>query len=234
MIGINPSDGLAHDKKSFFLKLAKAIAIVITIISAFLFLTHMVENSRKARLASTHYARWYDQLPPEHPLKSEQNGIKTVYEFQTTITNMAGILLDTQVEIIKYKLGELNLPGLEALEAYLGKEFDKNKLEYLLVDAETSGAIKRIQLHIGETKSLKLYRNGEALSFDYVPAEELLIKGGIPELHELISSGFVKAYINDTDVAKIISNQITAIGKGHTKLVLLYGIHLLECDVIVE
>lgn len=54
------------------------------------------------------------------------------------------------------------------------------------------------------------------------------------KLHELISLGFVKAYVENPDIAKITSNQITAITKGKTKLVLIYGTQLLECDIIIS
>lgn len=161
-------------------------------------------------------------------------GLGAMYEIQSVLGIAAGVLIDTQEEIIKYEFSKIDITELGAFEAYLSREFNKSKSEYLLMDAESIKTIKRIKLKKGETKSIKLYRNGEELSFDYIPLENIWLQGKGVEIHELISLGFVKAYVKNPDIAKITNNQITAITKGKTKLVLIYGTQVLEQDIIVK
>ncbi len=242
MIYIFLSDIIKSIKESFpenkiIERICSAILFVIpflSIVGVIMFASTIGENNENIRLASTHYNYWREQLPPDHPLKQDDNGLNAIYEVQSSLSIATGILMDTQEEIIKFQLSEYDLTELGVLDAYLNRSFDEAKPEYLLVDAETTKTIKKIKLKERDTSSIKLYRNGEELSFDYVASENMWQQGKRPELHELISLGFVKAYIQNPDIAKITSNQVTAITKGKTKLILIYGTQLLECNIIVN
>jgi hypothetical protein len=207
---------------------------VLSILGAIAFISSLAKNTKEMRLASTHYDSWFEQLPPEHILKQNNDGLDKLYEMLSVIGITTGSLIDTQKEMIKYEFGKLDITELGILEAYLSKKFDESKPEYLLIDAETMKTLKKIKIEIGQTKSIKLYRNEVELSFDYVPPKNIRLTKGKPKLDELISLGFVKAYIQDPDIAKISSNQITALAKGKTKLILFYGTQLLEQDVIIK
>lgn len=198
------------------------------------FISTLTNNIEKVGRASTYYSCWFEQLPSEHPLKQDLYVTNAMYKLQSEIDIVAGVLIDTQEEMIKYEFSKFDITELGVLETYLNREFDKSKSEYLLMDAETIKTLKNIKLKKGETNSIKLYRNGEELSFEYMPPENMWHQNNDLELHELISLGFVKAYVKDPDIAKITNNKITGISKGKTKLVLFYGIQLLECDIIVN
>ena len=191
------------------------------------------QNCEKARLASTHYNCWFEQLPPEHPLKQDPYGFEPAHQLQSELGIVARVLMDTQEEIIKCEFSKLDITELGVLEAYLNQKFDESKPEYLLIDAKTTKTISNIKLKKGETKFIQLYRNGEKLSFDFIPPENMWSNHKNLELHELISFGFVKAYVQNPDIATITDNKITAVAKGKTKLMLLYGTQLLECDIVV-
>ncbi|MBN1051300.1 hypothetical protein DV092_04425 [Clostridium botulinum] len=210
------------------------IIAVLSIAGSITFVSTLTKDVEKVGLASTYYSCWFEQLPPEHPLKQDLYGFNPMYKFQSEIGIVAGVSIDTQEEMIKYEFSKFDITELGVLEAYLNREFDKSKSEYLLMDAENIKTLKNIKLKKGETNSIKLYRNGEELSFDYMPPENMWHQNNDLELHELISLGFVKAYIKNPDIAKITNNKITAISKGKTKLVLFYGTQLLECDIIVN
>ena len=208
--------------------------IALTIFSFVTFLSTLAKNAEKARLASTHYEHWLEQLPPEHPIKQDMNGLGAMYGVQSALGIIGGALIDNSEEIIKSKFSELDITEVGILEAYLDKEFDKSKPEYLLINAKTMKTFKKIKIEKGELISIKLFRNGEEISFDYTPPNNVWNQNEGLELHKLISLSFVKAYVQNTDIAIINGNQITAIAKGKTKIVLIDGTHLLEQDIIVN
>lgn len=194
----------------------------------------MGQNAEKLKMASTHYSRWLEQLPPEHPLKEDRDGLGALRELLSSYGIAAGVIMDHQETIIKSEFSKLDITELGILEAYMSKKFDEAKPEYLLIDAATMRTLKTIQIAEGGTTSIQLLRNGNKLSFDYVPRENGWGINKREELHELISLGFVKAYIRDPDIAKISGNQIKAVHKGKTKLILLYGTQLLEKDIVIK
>lgn len=213
--------------------------IVLSIFGLVSFASTVMNNTKKAQMASTYYRCWFDQLPAEHPLKQDSHGLSQGYELVNSLGIAAGAIIDNQEEIIKYKFSELDITNLGVFEAYLSSEFDKYKPEYLFVDGETKKNIKSIKLKKGDTKSIMMYRNGEELSFDYdspnnMKLNEKRFNDKRVELHDLINFGFVKAYVENSDVAKISSNEITAISKGKTKLIIMFGTHLFEKDIIVK
>ncbi|WP_101698552.1 hypothetical protein [Clostridium minihomine] len=218
-------------------KVCNRILIIIAAVSIagfFTFAFTLGQNCEKVRLASTHYNCWFEQLPPEHPLKQDPYGFQQAIQLPSELGIVAGVIFDTQEEIVKYEFSKLDITELGVLDAYLNQKFDESKPEYLLIDAKTTKTLSNIKLKNGETKLIQLYRNGEELSFDYIPPENMWRYHKNLELHELISMGFVKAYVQNPDIAKITNNQITAVTKGKTKLVLIYGTQLLECDIIVR
>lgn len=242
MVYIYLSDFLEYIKEVYHENTTvKRVGSIILFIIATLALVGLVgfistigKNMEKARLASTHYRCWLEQLPDEHILKQDIYGINILYEFQSGLGIVAGALIDTQEEIIKNEFSKLDITELGVLESYINKKFDESKPEYLLLDSETKKPLKKIKLKKGDTISVNLYRNGENLSFDYVLPENMWDYNKDLELHELISLGFVKAYVENPNIAKITGNQITAISKGKTKLMLIYGTQLLECDIIIN
>lgn len=142
--------------------------------------------------------------------------------------------MDNQEEMIKSEFSKLDITELGLLDNYLSKKFDESKPEYLLIDAKTMNTLKAIKIESGKTVSIKLFRNREEISFDYISPDNIWRNNKALELHELISLGFVKAYIQNPDIAKISSNRITAIKKGKTKVILIYGTQLLEKDILVN
>jgi uncharacterized membrane protein len=56
----------------------------------------------------------------------------------------------------------------------------------------------------------------------------------VVNLKEIISLDFVKAYVENKDIARIEGNKIKTISKGETKLRLIYKTELLDIDVIVK
>lgn len=102
------------------------------------------------------------------------------------------------------------------------------------MDEVAKQTLNKIKLSKCENKLLKFYRNGKEIPFNYMPSENVWNSNDGLEFHKLISLGFVKAYVENPEIAKITDNQITALAKGKTKLMLLYGIHLLEIDIVVK
>lgn len=218
-------------------RVCNGILVAVTLLSVFSLATFILtveKNVEKARTASIHYRYWLEQLPPEHPLKQDIDGLNILYEIPSNLGIVAGALIDTQEEMIKYEFSKLDISELGVMESYINKKFDELKPKYLLLDAETTRPLKKIKLKKGETTSVNLYRNGEKLSFDYIAPENMWTYNKDLKLHELISLGFVKAYIENSDIAKISGNQITAVTKGKTKLVLIYGTQLIDCDIIIK
>lgn len=242
MISIKFSDLLRFIKEIYpedekIKKVCNIILFTLTVLTIFgiaTFLLTLEKNAEKARLASTYYERWIKQLPPEHPFKQDMNELGEMYGIQSTLSIIGGALIDSSEEILKFKFSELDITEVGILETYLDKEFDKSKPEYLLLNAETLKTFKKIRLKKGELISIKLYRSGEEISFDYTPPKNMWNQNEGLDLHELISLSFVKAYVQNPDIAKINGNQITAIAKGKTKIVLMDGTHLLEQDLIVN
>lgn len=103
-------------------------------------------NMERARLASTHYRYWFEQLPDNHPLKQDIYGVSIFYELPSELGIVAGALIDTQEEIIKYEFSKLDITEFGALESYINKKFDESKPEYLLLNAETTRPLKIIKL----------------------------------------------------------------------------------------
>jgi hypothetical protein len=210
------------------------IIALLSIVGSITFVGTLVQNAEKAKLASTHYSYWLEQLSPEHPLKQDRDGLGALYELQSAFGIVAGALIDSQEEIIKSEFSKLDITELGILDAYLSRKLDETKPEYLLIDAKTMKTLKTIKIAEGGTTSIKLYRNGEEIFFDYILPENMWRNNKRLELHKLISLGFVKAYIQNPDIAKINSNQITAINKGKTKLILIYGTQLLEKEIVIN
>jgi hypothetical protein len=210
-----------------------AVLVVSSLLSSIALINAFATNAGKARSASTHYNKWFEQLPPEHPMKQEMKELQLLREYVSTLGLVSGALFDIQEEMIKYELGKLDFSEVGVLENYLSKKLDQAKPVYALVDVELSEVVQRIKIKAGTSKSIKLYRNGEELFFEYVSPENWLNAGGIPDLHQILSSGFVKAYSQDTDIVIIENNVIKAISKGQTKLIFVYGTQLLECKVKV-
>lgn len=224
----NSEEYYCENKKA---KIIKYAITLISILGLITFASTILGNIKKIESAQIHYKLWIEQLPPEHPAKQDIYELGQLYELQTTLNIISGVLLDTQKELIKWEFSKLDITELGILEAYLDKKFNESEPKYLLIDANSIKTLKNIKLKKGETCSIKLYRNGEELSFDY---KDIWNNNNKPELHELISLKFVKAYIKNPDIARITENQITAISKGKTKLVLIYGTRLLEKDIIVK
>lgn len=207
---------------------------IISIIGVITFALTLTKNVEKSRLASFHYECWIEQLPSEHPIKKDVYGLVSLYSLQNSLSLTAGALFDSQEQILKYEFGTFDLTELGALEAYLSKKFDESKPEYLLVDETTNQSLDKIKLIGAESRRIKFYRNDKEMPFNYMPPENIWNNNDSWELHELISLGFVKAYVQNPNIAKIVDNQITALSKGKTKLILIYGTQLLEIDIVVK
>lgn len=215
-------------------KIALVIIGVIFVVGIFSLGSVLISESHKAQMASTHYNRWYEQLPSDSLFKQEMEEYRVIYELMSVLGTTAGSLFNSQEAILKYQLGQLDITELGIFEAYLSKKFDEAKSEYLLLDTEQQKSIKKIEMVQGNKKTIALFRNGEELSFTYVPPGNLFKNGKTPELHQIISLGFVKPYVEDLDIARIVANEITAIKKGSTKLILVYGTQLIECPIKVK
>lgn len=210
-----------------------AVLVISSLLSSITLINSWATNIGKAQSASMHYNKWFEQLPPEHPMKQEIQELQILREYLNTLGLISGSLFNIQEEMIKYELGKLDFSEVGVLENVLSKEMDKAKPEYVLVDVELSKVAQSIKMKAGTSKSIKLYRNGEELSFEYVSPENWMSDGGTLDLHQILSLGFVKTYSQDTDIASISNNRINAISKGRTKLILMYGTQLIECDVKV-
>lgn len=207
---------------------------IISIIGVITFASTLAKNVEKSKLASTYYECWLEQLPPEHPIKEDIYELGLLYKLQNSLSLTAGALFDSSEQIMKYSLSSFDLSETGMLEAYLSRKFDESKPEYILVDKVTNQTLNKIELIEGANTSIKLYRNGKQISFNYMPPENVWRSNDSLEFHELISLGFVKAYVQNPDIAKIVDNQITAHAKGKTKLILIYGTQLLEIDIVVK
>lgn len=225
------------DADNIFIKLWAYRHVVISIISligALSFVSFLLIKSDEQKHAAMHYAYWYEQLPEKHPLKQELSQFQDLYEFQSFINRSAGIWRDINEEMIKYEFSKLDVTELGILEAYLDKKFDESKPEYLLIDMLSQKAISDIKLRKGEVKTFELLRNGVKVSFKFIMPDELFNNSKAPELHQLFSGGYAKTYIKDIGIASVFENEITAIKKGKTQAVILYGTELLKLNIIVS
>lgn len=211
-----------------------SVLSIISIIGLITLASTLVKNVEKSKLASTYYESWLEQLPPEHPIKEDIYGLGSLYKLQNSLSLTAGTLFDSSEQIMKYNLSSFDLSEMGMLEAYISRKFDESKPEYILVDEVTNQTLNKIKLSEGANMSIKLYRNGKEISFNYMPPENVWMSNDSLEFHELISLGFVKAYVQNPDIAKIVDNQVTALAKGRTKLMLIYGTQLLEIDIVVK
>lgn len=212
----------------------RAVFVVLFIIGVIKLVSVLMTATHKTQMASTHYNYWHEQLPEDSLFKQEMEEIQKLSEVLSVLGIISGASFDSAEEIIKYQLGQLDITELGVLDAYVSKKFDEAKPEYLLLDTEHQKSIKKIEMDQGNKKTIALFRNGEELSFTYVPADNLFKNEKIPELHQLISLGFVKPYVENPDIARIVENEITAIKKGSTKLILVYGTQLIECPIKVK
>jgi hypothetical protein len=185
-------------------------------------------------LVSTHYLNWYEQLPADDPIKKADYTIFTLLKTKTDLALLAGIILNTSEEILKYEFSEADITNLGMLEVYLENEFSKVKPEFIILNDVNSESLKKITLEQGQTKSIKLFRNAEELSFNDRTLKNLPRNSDVVNLKEIISLDFVKAYVENKDIARIEGNKIKTISKGETKLRLIYKTELLDIDVIVK
>lgn len=205
---------------------------LITLLLSTISLVSTVEsNLAKSQKAETYYNTWYEQLPANDPLKNADYIVSSLLKTGTTLNLIGGFSINTNEEILKYELSNADITNLDLLEKYLNKKFDESHPDYLLIDKATFETLNKISLEIGQSKYLNLYRNSEKLSFDY--KSPITYKQIISD-NDIINLDFVKAYVSDSDIAKIQNNKITAVSKGKTKLILIYKTELLEIDLIIK
>lgn len=216
---------------SFYYKL---ICVSLLIFGAVSLIATIELNFTKTNLVSTHYLNWYEQLPADDPIKKADYTIFTLLKTKTDLALLAGIILNTSEEILKYEFSEADITNLGMLEVYLENEFSKVKPEFIILNDVNSESLKKITLEQGQTKSIKLFRNAEELSFNDRTLKNLPRNSDVVNLKEIISLDFVKAYVENKDIARIEGNKIKTISKGETKLRLIYKTELLDIDVIVK
>lgn len=222
-------------------KILKRIRLIFIVFTTLLTIkglkdfTHSTDkNNERIMLASSYYERWYEQAHSTDSSNESGDMFILLDKTTTTFGIAAGATYDNTLEVIKYGLSDFDISNTGTLNYYLDKRFDEEYPDYLLTDLENKHTLKKIELKIDEQQIVNLYRNGVNLPFTYSPdSRDNLFECNNFNLNELISLGFVKAYVEQNGIAVITDNQITALALGKTKLILLYGREVIEVDVIV-
>lgn len=97
---------------------------------------------------------------------------------------------------------------------------DFNKWKYMLRCEDTGKKIRTIELEVGESVEVELYYDDTMLSFD--------------NTNELEMNKMVFSSVEDTSIARIYDNSITALEKGKTILKLNHNGYLLEYPIEVK
>lgn len=193
---------------------------------------NLSKNNAKLANAWTHCERYAEQLPEEHPFKKNMDEY-LMNEALIEYSNMAGIILDSSLEMLKYELGQADFTDTGIVSENINYKIDESLPNYYLFEENSSKSTKKITLHIDEEKTIKLYRNNEEISFKY--NDKLDNYSMLDDnLNAIISMGFTKTYIDNPDIAVVYEDCLKDISKGKTKLVILYGTHKIECEIVVK
>lgn len=210
------------------------IFLVLAVIGFISTVVWYVEKQENMKDESKLIQIWFEQLPQNHWIKSND------YSCEKDLMSIMGIsqvygsgIMDISIKSLSdempYKMGKI-------LQFQYTKQKCEDQKKYKLIGVKNNKEIlpknknftfDKIQLNIGEEKQFMFLYDDQKLLFDCSEEQFYDTENGILEY-------LVFSYIRNPNIARIYNGKITGISKGETELVIGRGKNQFRYKVLVK